>query len=64
MKRRSKNMQYLIKIYKEWCIKNKLPKACAEELYFKLLDNPIKNKDLLIFLKKFNRVWDIAEYGK
>jgi len=62
--RRSKNMQWLIKIYKKWRIKNNLPKGCSEELYFKLLDNPIKNKELLIFLKKFNRIWEWAEHGQ
>ena len=62
--RRHKNMQWLIKLNEPWRIKNNHPKGCTEELYFKLLDDPIKNKDLLIYLKKFNRIWEIAEHGK
>ena len=62
--RRHKNMQWLIKIYEPWRTKHNLPKGCTEELYFKLFDDPEKFKPQLKWLKKFIRIWEIAEHGK
>jgi hypothetical protein len=62
--RRHKNMQCLTKIYDPWREKNNFEKGCAEELYIKLLDDPEKYKGQLKWLKKFIRIWEIAEHGK
>ena len=61
--KRSKNMNLLINIYDPWRIKNNFEKGCAEELYIKLLDDPEKYKQQLKWLKKFIRIWEVAEHG-
>jgi len=61
--KRQKNMNLLTKIYDPWRIKNNFEKGCAAELYLKLLDDPEKYKQQLKWLKKFIRIWEVAEHG-
>jgi len=61
--RRQKNMKWLCRIYEPWRKKNNFESGCAEELYIKLLDNKEKYVFQLKWLKKFIRIWEVAEHG-
>ena len=61
--RRQKNMKWLCRIYEPWRKKNNFEEGCAEELHFKLLDDPNQYKPQLKWLKKFIRIWEVAEHG-
>lgn len=62
--KKEKNMNWLNKIYNSWKEKNNFEKGCAEELYVKLLDDRDKYVFQLYWLKKFIRIWEIAEHGQ